>query len=197
MLTYHQWGPVTITWGQLPRRYLSHQLVILAQKLLNKKIPQNFPGARVNIIPGGEVVRASAAMILIYCTHSISQPPVHQCFAWAIELNAHPKITIFFHFHGECKGLPPCLNYKWVINSWSNCSLPCAWGCRIFMTIENTVSVKLSSPSLRLYIGHWQFFSARLARRVMTSYICTSSYLWQQLWGQLWVWYLYTHIFSD
>ena len=34
--------------------------------------------------------------------NSISQPPVHPCFARAIELIAHPKITQFFHFHGEC-----------------------------------------------------------------------------------------------
>ena len=27
------------------------------------------------------------------CQHSISQPPVHPCFAWAIKLIAHPKIT--------------------------------------------------------------------------------------------------------
>ena len=30
--------------------------------------------------------------------HSISQPPVHLCFAQAIELNAHPKITLILSF---------------------------------------------------------------------------------------------------
>ena len=33
-----------------------------------------------------------------YFLHSISQPPVHLCFAWAIELIAHPKITLILSF---------------------------------------------------------------------------------------------------
>ena len=35
---------------------------------------------------------------LFYSTHSISQPPVHPCFARAIELIAHPKITKILSF---------------------------------------------------------------------------------------------------
>ena len=35
ILTYHQWSPVTITWGQFHMRQLSDQLMILAWKLLN------------------------------------------------------------------------------------------------------------------------------------------------------------------
>ena len=34
MLTYHQWGPAVIVWGQFYKRYLSHQSLKLAQKLL-------------------------------------------------------------------------------------------------------------------------------------------------------------------
>ena len=30
--------------------------------------------------------------------HSFSQPPVHPCFAWAVELIAHPKITKMLSF---------------------------------------------------------------------------------------------------
>ena len=33
--------------------------------------------------------------------HSISQPPVHLCFAQVIELIAHPEITQILSFHGD------------------------------------------------------------------------------------------------
>ena len=43
----------------------------------------------------------SSGMGQLSCQHSISQPPVHPCFAWAIKLIAHPKIPQFLHFYWD------------------------------------------------------------------------------------------------
>ena len=44
MLTCHQWSTLTITWGQFCKRYPSHQLTILAWKLLIQKPDSNLTG---------------------------------------------------------------------------------------------------------------------------------------------------------
>ena len=45
------------------------------------------------IVQDRSISSANALGILQPCTHRFSQPPVHPCFARAIELIAHPKIT--------------------------------------------------------------------------------------------------------
>ena len=45
MLTYHQWGPVVITWGQFHIKWLSHQLFKLARKLISSNFIQISQGS--------------------------------------------------------------------------------------------------------------------------------------------------------
>ena len=55
MFTYHQRGPVTITWGQFLERYLSHHLLQLAWKLLFK-IAVKSPKCQWVNMKNGEVI---------------------------------------------------------------------------------------------------------------------------------------------
>ena len=52
------------------------------------------------IVTACNSIMTSCALIM-YCDHSISQPPVHLCFAQAIELLHTLKSPLFFHFHGD------------------------------------------------------------------------------------------------
>ena len=45
MLTYHQWGLLTFSWGQFHKRYLSHHWLKLAWKLYLPQIKLKSPGA--------------------------------------------------------------------------------------------------------------------------------------------------------
>ena len=51
MLTYHQWSPVTITWGQFYKRYLSHQSIILVENYLTKT---SFKSPRASELTSGQ-----------------------------------------------------------------------------------------------------------------------------------------------
>ena len=45
MLTYHQWGPMKITWGKFHKRYFRHKSLKIAWKLRYLKFHANLPGA--------------------------------------------------------------------------------------------------------------------------------------------------------
>ena len=76
MLTYHQWGPMKTTWVQYHKRYLSHQILRLALKLLIIRFRSNLPvnffwrGGGTNLVNipdvnvmAPRVARPSAVMI--------------------------------------------------------------------------------------------------------------------------------------
>ena len=50
MLTYHQWGPVTITWGHFHKRWLNHQSLKLANIKISQEAIQLVVGTIVLIL---------------------------------------------------------------------------------------------------------------------------------------------------
>ena len=61
---------------------------------------------------------ATRALGYLYSTHSISQPPMHPCFAWTIAVfktNGHPWSGLFF-----------CLTWRWMMLRKASISSPLA-----------------------------------------------------------------------
>ena len=106
MLTSHHWGPVTITSGQIHKRYLSHQSPKLSGKALSKKLHSSSPKADVlNIIA-----------VIINATWRIGITKL--CFRY--ELSRHHCYGMQTCGVKQMKYLHMLVSDQWLILKWKD-----------------------------------------------------------------------------